>query len=54
MAHELHARNAVGQNLRMTARLGDSPADLPGLDSSRRHDPDGGLRITRFQTVSEL
>ena len=54
VAHELHARNTAGQRLRVTALLGDSPIDLPGPDSSRRHDHDGGLRITRFQTVSEL
>ena len=50
----IHARNAAEQKLCVTARLGDSLVDLPGPDSSRRHDHDGGLKITRFQTVSEL
>ena len=49
-----HARNDAEENPRVTARPGDSPADLLGPDSSRRHDHDGGLRITKFQMVSEL
>ena len=54
VARGIHARNAVAQKLRVTARLGESPADFPAPDSSRRHDHDGGLEITRLETVSEL
>ena len=54
VARELHARNVAGQKRRVTVRPSDSPADLPGPDSSRRHSHDGGLKITKFQTVSEL
>ncbi|KAF3522928.1 hypothetical protein F2Q69_00049804 [Brassica cretica] len=50
VAREPHARNVAGQKWRVTVRPSDSPADLPGPDSSRRHSHDGGLKITKFQT----
>ena len=49
-----HARNDAGEKPRLTTRRGGSEADHPAPDSSRRHEHDGGLRITKLQTVNEL
>ena len=68
MAREIHARNVwrtaatrvphaqsdAGEKPCLTARRGGSVADLPAPDSSQRHEHDGGLRITKLQTVNEL